>query len=249
MKNNKTLFTTLILMVFIFYPMKGLNAQILDRLADKAVDAAERTVEDRVQKESAKKTDQVLDGLLGGNKKEKPNSNKKNSTDADGFEGAVEGAMKSGSLHANAGSDLKCPIMEVGEVYVGAASPTTKRKVIPQEDNSCGYEIDIFGGKIPLTLTAHKMSESQMNKEIKNYKNDPSGMLSTQNSSFGNITFGIHKPNKWLMVFDLSNGYIYKFDFSTNAYSSIYPDKNMVDFEKAKKTVINIADHFIKNKP
>ncbi|GAB3025912.1 hypothetical protein GCM10027051_33300 [Niabella terrae] len=229
------------------------EAQIFKNLGKKVEKAVERgvekTVERKAQEKTEEKTGEVLDGVLGGKKKKNTNTGTDNNdatTDATGFEGDVMGAIKSGSMSANAGSDIECPVMEVGEVYVGVAAPGVSRRVTPQKDNACGYEISIRGKIIPLTITAHKMSQSQMKKEASNYKNDPSGMLSAQSSISGNVTLGVHKPNRWLMVFDLSSDYVYRFNFSTTAYASVYPDKKMADYETAKKTVIDIANHWLK---
>lgn len=61
---------TIVTILFICF--SGLcNAQFLDKLGDRAVNAAERTVERRVDKEATKSTDRVLDTIVQAPKKEK----------------------------------------------------------------------------------------------------------------------------------------------------------------------------------
>lgn len=54
----------IIISMLLILSVQNTSAQILEKLGQKAADAVERTVEDRVTKESSEKTDKVLDGLL-----------------------------------------------------------------------------------------------------------------------------------------------------------------------------------------
>lgn len=62
------------------------QAQFLEKLADKAVDAASRTVEDRVSQESSEKTDEVLDEVFEGNKEKKSKKKKGKKSGSDDAE-------------------------------------------------------------------------------------------------------------------------------------------------------------------
>ncbi len=54
----------IIISMLLILSVQNTSAQILEKLGQKAADAVERTLEDRVTKESSEKTDKVLDGLL-----------------------------------------------------------------------------------------------------------------------------------------------------------------------------------------
>ncbi|MFT4062190.1 MAG: OmpA family protein [Edaphocola sp.] len=77
--------TTLFLML-LFFGMQAANAQFLKNLGERAVNAAQRTVENRTEKESSQTTDKAIDKVLNGkNSSSSKNSKNNKSNNADAF--------------------------------------------------------------------------------------------------------------------------------------------------------------------